>query len=416
MAHDNYGRHYVYKNGQRYYSGGTITSLIGDAILRYLSNKKESNRPLHPHEKSEKKLHRGMRGTIGMNTPYKKRRKIPELKIQEMDTSMDDVELVYEEEYIEEAKEVSEVGDKGKPNRAKKVKVASTGGQDEWAGNTEREKKIIDQYRRNTVEFPDVAGNGDDVYSGARQKRVDYPVTPGQDVKNYKDWLNAGLPVRGISYQSSTVKESYYSEVVPVATGNSEYREKGPSFPISHRDLRKNWTTVHIAPIGSQVSRDGNDTIVYHPDGSTHHIVDGELLIPKSKSKSEKGKYNVVLSSYANGVSNVGYIADKNSLSGGFQTTRDELKAKDFVSNEHAQNFINYNKPFLASDNYMSMYEKRPIAKVKADMANQKKFGAEWNTAQKEALEKGLDPDSSAKVRVARQKYRKSLPPAIAYY
>jgi hypothetical protein len=314
---------------------------------------------------------------------------------------------------IIEAKEVSEVGTKGTNTFGpKKLKAIVSPGQDEWSGNTAREKAIIAKMKDNTVVWPSVAGNGDDVFSGSKQKRVNMPVKPGEDVKNYKDWFNASLQASGKTVLSSTVKESYGYEVPET---HSSY---GKGRPLMHHDIEKHWATVHEAPKGTRLSSLGDTTILHHPDGSTHHIQGGEIhqnkMVYKSKTgPAEKGKFNVIHHSEKLGNA---FVSNKKSLGFGFdKRTHDEHDAKDFKSETHAKNHITFHGDYLerTTGEHLTMHPKRSGAKIKSDMSNRKSAQAEHRSAHLAAVATGKNPDYDIKTRVAAQKIKKYTHPGI---
>lgn len=311
----------------------------------------------------------------------------------------EEIELV-SEEILDEAKEVSQVGINTNPYGPKPLEPDHNIGFDIWKGNTEREKRIIALMRHNTVKYPDVAGNGDDVYSGARQSRVDFPVAPGQDVRNYNNWFNKGVDPHGLSYEGPFVKEDY-----GYVTDNSGF------YPITHHDLQKNWSVVHAAPVGSKRTTKDNTTIIQHPEGSLHYIHNGELKHDGKGTKDNSG-FNVIVHSY-NDKQPKGFVSDKKTLYGFTKVTNDELNAKEFKTKEHAQNHVNLTQQFLPHDCYMSIHPKRDVTKVKTERVLHKKASNELVSAIKDATARGANIDDDMKVRLARTKIRKHRHPNL---
>jgi hypothetical protein len=309
-----------------------------------------------------------------------------------------DIEIV-SEEIIDEAKEVSEVGTKGKPYGPKKLgDIVSGKGNDEWSGNTPREASIIKQVRDNTVVFPDVAGNGPDVFAGAKQQRAKFPVKPGEDAENYRKWFNQGPTVAAWYNARPMVKED---------VDGFETKTRA----IFPHDLDKSWATSHVAPQGSTICSKGDTTILCHPNGDRHHIDGGEK--PAVSAKGDKGKFNIVVhsSDYNEGGK---FISNKKSLRFGYvNTTANETEAKDFHSKAHAENHINHNTHGLGKYDWMSIHDKRPKETIKADALAKNKAIDAHNTAWGAAVKAGRHPEADVKVRVARQKIRKHTHPGL---
>lgn len=313
----------------------------------------------------------------------------------------EEIELV-SEEIVDEAKEISQVGINTNPYGPKPLEPDKNIGFDIWKGNTEREKKIIALMRRNTVKYPDVAGNSDDVFSGTRQNRASFPVAPGQDVKNYNNWFNKGIDPAALSYEGPYVQEEYDAVGMDNRAG---------FYPITHHDLQKNWSVVHAAPVGAKRSTKGTTTIIHHPDNSLHYIHGGELKHDGKGTKDGSG-FNVIVHSY-NEKQPKGFVSNKKTLYGFTKVTNDELNAKEFKTREHAQNHVNLTQQFLAPDSYMSIHPKRDATKVKTERALHKKASNELVGAIKDATSRGVNIDDDMKVRLARAKIRKHRHPEL---
>ena len=323
------------------------------------------------------------------------------------EVEMNDIKII-SEEILEDAaiptgNKGTDYTNAGKAYGPKKLSDITTGsgGQDEWKGNTPREADIIAQNKRNTVKYPDVAGNGDDVFSGTRIKRAPFAVKPGDDVSAWDASFNKGPKLLGPS-----LKEYYENAVAPVLTAGRQ---------IYPHDIENHWATVHAAPKGSHISgKDDGTTTIHHPDGSQHHIAGGEIPQKSMKynGKDEKGKFNVVVNrSSEKGGS--GFVSNKKALKFGYvNTTTDESEAKDFHSAAHAQNHINLHSQFT-TDTYMSAYPKRSAKTIKSDKDNYSKAAKDHTTAFTSAVKAGRDPDSDIKVRVAKRKMYKSKHPGM---
>ena len=284
--------------------------------------------PVHVHDKAKT----GYSKWIDSTRPHGKKMTVPDHTISENDHNRGSSNMTTNTKYAPK-----KLKDILPPKPSKKW--------NELDGNTEDEKKIVSDFRKNAVLHPDPAGNGDDVFKASNIVHNGKPVLPGDDEEKYAK--NNGKVANLEAYKLPGSLWDITEAAGPMATSYF-------SSPITGRDTDFHWATKHVAPQGSKIRRVGKDAEITHPDGTIHHIEDGAVhqsqkkydTKPEGKTHAHAGKYTVIKKTapYGNHSKTLTHFVSSKIASntmGAKSTTSDEKWAHEFHNKEHASNYTN---------------------------------------------------------------------------